>query len=382
MGAKKMDRKLGIMILLVFCCTSCFAVSSPTIMTIGIPTSASYEYNHRELTVSDVNELIDIRYGSAVDRMSLFVSIWFGVLGLVAAVILGYIIKTGRKHNRQATVASNCFDSSKVAFDKLIEELKAQGNEISEILRLDFSLSLNTETSKSFEIGIQKGDDQIMRKLQVIEKNGSLSFEELLLKSAVLFRSAEYLESLNILKSMKTSGFTNSDILFKMGFCYQMLHQNADAESAYRQSISIDARNIGAYINLSKLLIDQGFPNKAIKYLQSAAAINPFHPGVMSGLMHAFMQQGKADAARSIFDIAQSAGVQDSYLAINKICLDALDGKYGDCYQPLLDYVDQHPDRITEVLTDSHLVELYKAEPTLKETIQDKLKAQKDDACI
>ncbi len=92
--------------------------------------------------------------------------------------------------------------------------------------------------------------------------------------------------------------------LLQAGLAAQKAGQAAQAESAYRQVLTLDPRNPDAWQLLGLLAKTLGRPDLAVDHMRRSLEANPRQPGVWSNLGNLHLAEGRAAEALSCYDRA------------------------------------------------------------------------------
>ncbi|WP_320122730.1 hypothetical protein [uncultured Sphaerochaeta sp.] len=371
-----MGKLIKIIITILLLCSAVYADVPKTFSVPVLPAeNTTLQSSSTQLDIESVNALMDLRYGTAVDRMIFYNNLFLAAIAIIVGVALFTGLHGANKKMEESVSdvkkASEKLDDQKQEYSKLFVEMEGYKESYKNILIAD--LADEARDLIDFNKSDYKKDGAAMKRIEALDKLSGLPQDLQLAKSAILFRQGKYLEALNIVEKMKEEDLNNADLYFKSGFCKHKLNEFNQAIIDYTQSLKIDDKNVSSLINRASIYIEQGRYSDAIKDFLKASGIQPSNPVIWQGLTNATLKSGKFDQTEQIFKIAEQKSIPiEDYLKINRICLWSQQDKFNECTKPLLDYIEEYPARIIEVVQDPLLEPLFKYNPSLLETINDK----------
>jgi len=131
-----------------------------------------------------------------------------------------------------------------------------------------------------------------------------------------LIKKKQYKEALKELNTALLYNRRSSSVYFNLAQIYTKLKKFTDAEKCYKKAIELKPDYIEAYVNISSLYyklfskekksssLKSEYFNKAIKVLQCALKINPYHVVVLTNLGRLLRESGDIDAAIGFYSQA------------------------------------------------------------------------------
>lgn len=321
------------------------------------------------MTRSEIEQLIDYRYGNTVDKIATYITVAFGLLGLIYIGALSYIWVSNKQSRNVLSEAKDQVDDLKNSCEKQLEMLEQQASDFQDIMRLSFSMDINEYMGAPIDGKTEERDSIVMKKIQLIDKYGNLTPDDLEAKGVLLARKKFFVEAYAIFKALTELEGCKAEIFYKAGYCAQHMGLYSDAELMYKQAIALVPKYIDAINNLAYVQVKQEKFEEAKEAYQAIISISPNTEPGWAGLVDVAMKQKQYKQARALLDLSQKYKASGSYLRYNLICLDAIEIRWDDIDDRLIEYVKEFPDRKDEILTDSDLQVLFSEHKELRDEI-------------
>jgi len=139
---------------------------------------------------------------------------------------------------------------------------------------------------------------------------------------------------------------TEPTLNYLYGEYYKEMKDLPKAKLYWQRTVAVDAKNLGALMELGQTALDEGKPAEALPYLKRAAQASPttWHPHALMVVAYSKLKQypQAVEEAERALDLghAQAAAVVQPALASSL----AAEGNKEQAIQILRDYTQEHPD--------------------------------------
>ena len=333
-----------------------------------------------EATIADVYSITEREYGQAVDKITMFVSIGFGVLGICFISIIGM---TWRSRNQYESMKKDLSDN----LDKLEKSLETNQTKIANILS-DFAdvISINiTDMDVRAQTAVDDVPDynlktrEVMAKLQLIEKCRNLTEDERFLRGMNFYSAADFEAAERIfdeLANESSSEATRFWSLFNGSVCKCRLKDFKGALGSIERALALRPGNAKAIMMKATLMLQFGELDSAyqlyIDGLKNASGDVKEYENELISFISLLMRQGRLDDAELFIDKLEVAGVDKPELKYNRICLKARRGDSSETLAyDLYNLLKDSSRLVATALSDSDLYSLFAANPDVRDLIQE-----------
>lgn len=366
-------RKLGLIIIFFFCIS--FNLFANLSNNLSVQNSISFEqksdYEKVYYSQSDINEMIDIKYGATYNS----ITHWSWVLGILITVfgvgIVGFSIESFRKSKKKIDESINSLKIAEENFNKINERCLLIESRLKEILNNVISSDLEKFEFKDLSKE-KKGDNILLNRINTIETlTPSLSYKQLLAKSVILVRQAKYDQAIEILRKLIDSkkypdDIKAGDLYYKMGVCLMHKGQLIDSIIAFTKAIEFNDKDYEAYINRGKIYLTKNEEKKALDDYKKLLEIDIKRAEGWTNLIEYYLKKRALNIVKDLYEQIDLLEISSIELEYNKICFYALDNQLEVARRHFLDFIKENSNRKNHLLVDGDLIELFIKYPDLK----------------
>ena len=346
---------------------------------LALSASAATTYMESEATIADVYSIVEREYGQTVDKMTIYVSVGFGVLGICFISVIGM---TWRSRNQYESMKKDL----SVHLDELEKSLEENRNKVAKVLS-DFAdvisisisdMDVREQAAVDDVPGYDSKTREVMAKLQLIEKCRNLTEDERFLRGMNFYSAADFEAAERIFDELageSSSENTRFWSLFNGSVCKCRLKDLKGALGSIERALAIWPDNAKAILMKATLMLNFGDLDSAcqlyIDGLKNASGDVKEYGNELISFVALLMRQDRLDDAERLIGKLEAAGLDKPELRYNRICLKVRRGDSSeDLAYDLYNLLKASPGLVATALSDSDLYPLLATNPAVRALIQ------------
>lgn len=346
---------------------------------VSLTASASSSYMDSVATIADVHEIAGREYGQAVDKMTLYVSVGFGLIALFFAAAIGLLWKARTEYNDMKKDLANKRDELTADLTGMNDRLTDVMSNFADVISLSITEGdIKTQAVVDDVPGAGMKTREVMAKLQLIEKCRDLTVDEKFARGMNFYAAGDFESAYDVfngLASTADSEATRFWSLFNSAACSCRLMDYKGALNSIEQALRIRPGNAKAILMKATLMTQFGDLDAAYDFYSKGFrnAIGDFkeYENELTAFTDLLIRKGMLDMAEKLIDEMSAKGIDNAALRYNKICIKARRGDEGeDLAYELFNLLKSNTGLVGNALSDPDLYRLLSANEEVRIIIQ------------